>query len=104
MSGMKTSCRASEGQSKSRRYTYRAVRERELRQRCESSQAPTGRRQPPRQPSPEGGVTIEFVCTGRLRCSPKAAQFLRDSIDAALKMLAQPEQQMGPTVATGRLN
>lgn len=42
--------------------------------------------------SPAGkDVDIEIVACGRLRCSPTAAQALRDAIDKSLKMLAQPQ-------------
>jgi hypothetical protein len=53
---------------------------------------------------PEGdGVKMEFMTTGRLRCSPLAAQHLREAIDKSLAMLAQPPQS-APPVAPGRLN
>ena len=53
-------------------------------------------------PMPDGSVSIEVLCTGRLRCSPIAAGFLRDALEAALKMLEQPQEQ--PAVASGKLN
>lgn len=52
-------------------------------------------------PLANGGVRIEFLTSGRLRCSPAAVQALRDSIDKALAMLTQP--QTGPAVGTGTL-
>jgi hypothetical protein len=48
-----------------------------------------------------GAVDIKFVTTGHLRCSPAAARFLCDALEAALKML-EPSQQ-GPT-AGSKLN
>jgi hypothetical protein len=53
-------------------------------------------------PNPDGAVEVKFLATGRLRCSPVAAGLLRDAIEAALKMLEQPQQ--GPAAATGKLN
>jgi hypothetical protein len=35
--------------------------------------------------TPDGGVEIKFVPTGRLRCSPAAAEGLRQSIEIAIK-------------------
>ena len=49
---------------------------------------------------PDGGVEIKFT-TGRLRCSPTAAMNLRNAIDAALKMLEQPQQS---PVAAAKMN
>jgi hypothetical protein len=43
-------------------------------------------------PLPEGGVNISFTTSARLRCSPTAAKALRESIDAALKMMEQPQE------------
>lgn len=43
-------------------------------------------------------VQVKFTACGRLRCNPTAALALRNSIDAALKMLEQPEQK--PAAAT----
>ena len=54
-------------------------------------------------PNPDRTVEVKFLATGRLRCSPVAAGLLRDAIEAALKMLEQPQQQ-GPAAATGKLN
>ena len=50
---------------------------------------------------PDGGVEIKFITTGRLRCSPTAALNLRHAIDAALKMLEQPQQS---PVAAAKMN
>ncbi len=41
-------------------------------------------------PSDGGGVQTRMLETGRSRCSPTAAEFLKDALDAALKMLEQP--------------
>lgn len=51
-------------------------------------------------PAPDGTVGIKFRTTGRLRCSPAAAGHLRDAIEAALKMLEQPQG----AAASGKLN
>ncbi len=41
---------------------------------------------------PKAGATeVKFISTGRLRCSPTAATGLRKALDAALKMLEQPQ-------------
>jgi hypothetical protein len=50
---------------------------------------------------PDGSVEIKFITTGRLRCSPTAALNLRHAIDAALKMLEQPQQS---PVAAAKMN
>lgn len=42
------------------------------------------------RPIPDGDVTVEFITTAHLRCSPAAAMNLRDALDNALKMLQQP--------------
>lgn len=42
-------------------------------------------------PLADGSVEIKFVTSGRLRCSPAAALHLRNSLDAALRMLEQPQ-------------
>jgi hypothetical protein len=52
-------------------------------------------------PLENGRVSTNKVETGRLRCSPTAAKSLRDALDAALRMLEQPQQ---PPMATGTLN
>ena len=49
----------------------------------------------------DGSVEIKFITTGRLRCSPTAALNLRNAIDAALKMLEQPQQS---PVAAAKMN
>jgi len=54
-------------------------------------------------PAPNGLTDVKFLSSGRLRCSPAAAANLRSAIDAALKMLEQPQQQPDP-VAASRMN
>lgn len=51
-------------------------------------------------PSSEN-VQIKFVSTGHLRCSPAAARFLCDALEAAIKML---EKQQESPAATSKLN
>jgi hypothetical protein len=46
-------------------------------------------------------VTVKFVASGRIRCSPAAAIQLRNAIDESLKMLEQ--DQPSPS-ATSKLN
>jgi hypothetical protein len=54
-------------------------------------------------PIPDGSVDLAFVPTGRLRCSPAAAESLRQSIEIAVKMAQQtPQQTLG--TAASRLN
>ena len=53
-------------------------------------------------PTPDGGVEIKFVPACRLRCSPAAAESLRQSIEIAIKMAQQVHQQ--PPAAASRLN
>ena len=48
------------------------------------------------RPQSDGGATAEFMTTGRLRCTPKAAIDLREAIDKALRMLDErPEAGAG---------
>jgi hypothetical protein len=54
-------------------------------------------------PHPDGLIGAEFIATAHLRCSPAAAARLRDAINEVLRMAEQPPQ-IGPAVATGRLN
>ena len=42
-------------------------------------------------PHSDDSVDVRFVSCGRLRCSAAAAVHLRNAIDAALKMLEQPQ-------------
>jgi hypothetical protein len=53
-------------------------------------------------PLEDGGVQMEFLTTGRLRCSPVAAKGLQDSIQKALEMLSLPQQEQA--AAKGTLN
>ena len=43
-------------------------------------------------PTPDDKVAVEFATTAHLRCSPQAARFLRNAIDKALEMVAQPQE------------
>jgi hypothetical protein len=52
-------------------------------------------------PSQDGGVGIKFATSGRLRCSPAAAQQLIVSLQNSLKMLEQPQQE---SAAASKLN
>jgi hypothetical protein len=53
-------------------------------------------------PRTDGGVEIKIVPTGRLRCSPAAAESLVQSIQIAVKMAHQVRQQ--PAAAASTLN
>jgi hypothetical protein len=46
---------------------------------------------------------VKFLSSGRLRCSANAAANLRNGLDAALKMLEQP-QGSAATIAAAKLN
>jgi hypothetical protein len=46
---------------------------------------------------------VKFLSSGRLRCSANAAANLRNGLDAALKMLEQP-QAGAAAIAAGKLN
>jgi hypothetical protein len=52
-------------------------------------------------PKRDDTTQARFISTGRIRCSPNAAINLRNSIDAALKMLEQPQPN---PVAASKLN
>jgi hypothetical protein len=52
-------------------------------------------------PTVDGGVKVEFLITGRLRCSPAAAHQLRDAIDKSLDMLTK---EQGAQVQASKLN
>jgi hypothetical protein len=54
-------------------------------------------------PRSDGGVQVQFVPAGRLRCSLAAAAALRNAIDGSIKMAEQPQQQP-PPAATSKLN
>ena len=42
-------------------------------------------------PKPDGSTEVKFISSGRIRCTPNAATNLRNGLDAALKMLEQPQ-------------
>ncbi len=52
-------------------------------------------------PRGDGSTEVKFLSTGRLRCSAAAAANLRSGLDAALRMLEQP--QANP-VAASKMN
>ena len=54
-------------------------------------------------PAANGATDVRFLSSGRLRCNPTAAAHLRNALDAALKMLEQPQQQPDP-VAASKMN
>ena len=54
-------------------------------------------------PAANGATDVRFLSSGRLRCNPTAAANLRNALDAALKMLEQPQPNMA-VVAAGKLN
>lgn len=53
-------------------------------------------------PVENGGTRVEFVATCHLRCSPAAAENLRDALNSALRMLKEvQEKQADATQAAG---
>jgi len=52
-------------------------------------------------PKQDGATEVKFLSSGRLRCTPTAATNLRNALDAALKMLEQPQAN---AVATTTMN
>ena len=52
-------------------------------------------------PKTDGTTDVKFLSSGRLRCSPTAAVQLRNALDAALKMQAQPQAN---ATATSTMN
>jgi hypothetical protein len=54
-------------------------------------------------PKPDGSTEVKFISSGRIRCSATAAANLRNGIDAALKMLEQPQGNMA-AIAAEKLN
>lgn len=54
-------------------------------------------------PKPDGSTEVKFLSSGRLRCSPNAATNLRNGLDAALKMLEQPDANLA-AIAASKLN
>jgi len=52
-------------------------------------------------PKPDGTTEVRFLSSGRLRCSAHAAGNLRNALEAALKMLEQPQPD---PVAASKMN
>ena len=52
-------------------------------------------------PRPDGSTEVKFLSYARLRCSAHAASNLRNALDAALKMLEQPQAD---PVAASKMN
>jgi hypothetical protein len=52
-------------------------------------------------PRTDGTTDVKFLSSARLRCSPTAALQLRNALDAALRMLEQPQAN---AVATSTMN
>ena len=50
-------------------------------------------------PKPDGSTEVKFISSGRLRCSANAAVNLRNGLDAALKMLEQPQGERAAIAA-----
>ena len=54
-------------------------------------------------PKSDGSTEVKFISSGRLRCTQNAATNLRNGLDAALKMLEQPQANTA-AIAAGKLN
>jgi hypothetical protein len=54
-------------------------------------------------PKGDGSTDVKFLASGRLRCTPTAATNLRNALDAALKMLKQPQGNLA-AIAASKLN
>jgi hypothetical protein len=54
-------------------------------------------------PKPDGSTEVKFVSSGCIRCTANAATNLRNGLDAALKMLEQPQGGTA-AIAAGKLN
>jgi len=54
-------------------------------------------------PKSDGSTEVKFISSGRLRCTQNAATNLRNGLDAALKMLEQPQGSTA-SIAAGKLN
>jgi hypothetical protein len=52
-------------------------------------------------PKPDGSTEVKFLSTARLRCSAHVAGNLSQALNAALKMLEQPQAQ---PVAASKMN
>src|SRR3954469_25343894 len=50
-------------------------------------------------PTPDGSTEVKFISSGRIRCTANAAANLRNGLDAALKMLEQPQANMAAIAA-----
>jgi hypothetical protein len=53
-------------------------------------------------PLEDGSATNELLVTGRLRCSPTAAQALIDALQKSIEMLKMPQPR--PSAGTATLN
>ena len=51
----------------------------------------------------DGATEVKFISSGRLRCTANAAANLRNGLDAALKMLEQPDAKT-TAIAASKLN
>ena len=54
-------------------------------------------------PKSDGSTDVKLISSGRLRCTQNAAVNLRNGLDAALKMLEQPQASTA-AIAAGKLN
>ena len=54
-------------------------------------------------PKSDGSTDVKFLASGRLRCTANAATNLRNALDAALKMLEQPDANLA-AIAASKLN
>ncbi|SDO19816.1 hypothetical protein [Afipia sp. GAS231] len=54
-------------------------------------------------PKTDGTTEVKFISSGRLRCTANAATNLRNGLDAALKMLEQPDAKT-MAIAASKLN
>jgi hypothetical protein len=52
-------------------------------------------------PKPDGSTEFKFLCSGRLRCTPDAANALRAVLQGAMNMLHEPQPN---PAATTKLN
>ena len=55
-------------------------------------------------PKSDGTTEVKFISSGRIRCSQNAAINLRNGLDAALKMLEQPQANTVVAVAGSKPN
>ena len=54
-------------------------------------------------PRQDGTTEVKFLASGRLRCTANAATNLSNGLDAALKMLEQPDANLA-AIAASKLN